>query len=414
MSESITLRIKNEFSFMRGNLLTLIVSWLFVYFIFSLVSPFESPYIEKLGAPPVVIGLMGSVGAIMLSLVRIPGAYIADKYGRKQIIVVMTFSIAFAYLFYVFAPDWKFVLAGMIVANLGLIYQPALEAIHADSIPPEKRGMGFAASNVLPNIPTIFAPLVAGFLLETQGFIPGMRIVYTIVFFCMLAAAFVRLFFLKETLHEPRKIRLGEMKNAFSESLGAIAEAWKSMSKSLKFLTMAFLVSAFEEPMFRWFQALYVSNVIQISSFDWGFVNTIFIAVMIISGFPLGKLIDRVPRKKAVLVAYFLYVPASFLFVLSRSFTQIVLVYIVFAIGGSLLYPAYGALMADMIPREKRGRIMGTIGTLNVMASVPASVLAGILYSLNPAYPFALTIFLGIAVSLIVFLAVHEPKVREK
>jgi MFS family permease len=166
--------------------------------------------------------------------------------------------------------------------------------------------------------------------------------------------------------------------------------------------------------MFRWFQALYVSNVIRISSFDWGLVNTIFIAVMIISGFPLGKLIDKIPRKKAVLLAYFLFVPASFLFILCRSFAQVVLVFIVFAIGGSLLYPAYGALMADMIPREKRGRIMGTIGTLNVMASVPASVLAGVLYSLNPAYPFALTIFLGVAVSLIVFLAVQEPKVREK
>ena len=222
MSKSILSRIRSEFSFMRGNLLTLIVSWLFVYFIFSLVGPFESPYIEKLGAPPVVIGLMASVGAIMLSLVRIPGAYIADKYGRKQIIVTMTFSIALSYLFYIFAPDWRFVLVGMIISNSGLIYQPALEAILADSVPPEKRGMGFAATNVVPNIPTIFAPVVAGFLLETQGFIPGMRIVYTIVFFCMMAAAFVRLFFLKETLHVPRKIKLGEIKGAFKESLGAL------------------------------------------------------------------------------------------------------------------------------------------------------------------------------------------------
>jgi MFS family permease len=398
---------------MRGNLLTLIISWLFVYFIFSLVGPFESPFIEKLGAPPIIIGLMGSLGAAMLSLVRIPGAYIADKYGRKQIIVTMTFSIALSYLFYIFAPDWKFVLLGMIISNLGLIYQPALEAILADSVPPDKRGMGFAATNVLPSIPTIFAPIVAGFLLETQGFIPGMRIVYTIVFFCMLAAAFVRLFFLKETIHEPKKIRLGEIKKAFSESLGAIAEAWRSMSKSLRFLTIAFLVSAFEEPMFRWFQALYVSNVIGVSNFDWGLVNTVYIAVTIIFGFPLGKLIDKIPRKRAVIVAYVILMPASFLFILSRSFTHVLFVFILFAFGNGLIYPAYSALMADMIPREKRGRIMGTIGTLNVMASVPASVVAGLLYSLDPAYPFTLTIFLGIIVSLIVFLAVEEPKTRE-
>jgi MFS family permease len=413
MSKSVLSRIRSEFSFMRGNLLTLLVSWVFMYFTFALISPFESPFIEELGAPPVVIGLMGSIGAAMLSLVRIPGAYIADKYGRKQIIVTMTFSIALSYLLYIFAPDWRFVLVGMIISNLSLIYQPALQAIHADSIPPERRGMGFAASNVLPNIPTIFAPAVAGVLVETQGLVPGMRVVYTIVFFCFIAAALVRLFFLKETIHVPKKIRLGEMKGAFKESLGAIAEAWRSMSKSLKFLTAAFLVSAFEEPMFRWFTALYVQNVIRIGNFDWGLVNTVSTAVTIILGFPMGKLVDKIARKKAVILSYIIFMPSSILFILSRNFAQLVLVFIMFAVGGCLIMPAYNALLADMIPREKRGRIMGTIGTLNVMATIPASALAGLLYGLDPAYPFAFTIVLGVVVSLIIVFAVKEPKIRE-
>jgi len=410
---SIWARIRSEFSFMRGNLLTLLLSWVFMYFTFALVSPFESRYIEALKAPAVVIGLMGSVGAAMLSLVRIPGAYIADKYGRKQIIVTMTFSIAISYIFYIFAQDWKFVLTGMIISNLSLIYQPALQAIHADSIPPERRGMGFAASNVVPNIPTIIAPALAGVLVETHELVPGMRIVYTIVFFCFLAAALVRLFFLKETIREPKKIKLGELKGAFRESLGAIAEAWKSMSTSLKFLTAAFLVSAFEEPMFRWFTALYVNDVIGIGDFDWGFINTVSTAVTIILGFPLGKLVDKIARKKAVILSYVIFVPASVLFILSRSFAHLLLVFIIFAVGGCLIMPAYNALQADMIPREKRGRIMGTIGTLNVMATVPASALAGLLYSLNKAYPFIFTIVLGITVSLIILFAVEEPKTRE-
>jgi len=410
---SIWARIRSEFSFMRGNLLTLLLSWVFMYFTFALVSPFESRYIEALKAPAVVIGLMGSVGAAMLSLVRIPGAYIADKYGRKQIIVTMTFSIAISYIFYIFAQDWKFVLTGMIISNLSLIYQPALQAIHADSIPPERRGMGFAASNVVPNIPTIIAPALAGVLVETHELVPGMRIVYTIVFFCFLAAALVRLFFLKETIREPKKIKLGELKGAFRESLGAIAEAWKSMSTSLKFLTAAFLVSAFEEPMFRWFTALYVNDVIGIGDFDWGFINTVSTAVTIILGFPLGKLVDKIARKKAVILSYVIFVPASVLFILSRSFAHLLLVFIIFAVGGCLIMPAYNALQADMIPREKRGRIMGTIGTLNVMATVPASALAGLLYSLNKAYPLIFTIVLGITVSLIILFAVEEPKTRE-
>jgi MFS family permease len=413
MSENVWARIKSEFSFIRGNLLILLVSWVFMYFTFALASPFESRYIEALEAPPIIIGLMGSVGAAMLSLVRIPGAYIADKYGRKQIIVTMTFSIAFSYLFYIFAPDWRFVLTGMIISNLSLIYQPALQAIHADSIPPERRGMGFAASNVVPNIPTIIAPALAGVLVATRGLVPGMRIVYTIVFFCFLAAALVRLFFLKETLREPKRIRFGELKETFKESLGAIAEAWRSMSPSLKFLTAAFLVSAFEEPMFRWFTALYVNDIVGIGDLDWGFINTISTTVTIILGFPLGKVVDKIARKKAVMLSYVIFMPASVLFIFSRSFVQLLLVFVVFAVGGCLIMPAYSALMADMIPREKRGRIMGTIFTLNVMATIPASAIAGLLYSLDPAFPFAFSIVLGITVALIILFTVKEPKIRE-
>ena len=176
---------------------------------------FESPFFRELGAPPTVIGLMGSVGAMVLGLVRIPGAYIADKYGRRQIIVTMTFVIAFSFIFYIFAPDWRFVLIGMIISNLALIYQPALDAILADSVPPEKRGMGYAATNVIPNIPAIIAPAIAGFLVENYGIIPGMRIVYIVIFFCMLAAALIRLLFLRETLEHPQKIKPGELVDAF-------------------------------------------------------------------------------------------------------------------------------------------------------------------------------------------------------
>jgi len=413
MSKSVLTRIRNEFSFMRGNLLTLIVSWLFVYFTFSLVFSFESPYFRELGAPPLVIGLMGSVGAAVLGLVRIPGGYITDKYGRKQIIVTMTFAIAISYLFYIFAPDWRFVLIGMIISNLSLIYQPALDAILADSIPPEKRGMGYAATNVVPNIPTIIAPATAGFLVETHGLVPGMRIVYTIVFFCLMAAAVIRLLFLRETLQNPQKIKLGEMKAAFRNSIGAIAEALKYMPASLKFLTIAFLVSAFEEPMFRMFTSLYVFDVIRVSKIEWGLVNTASVATTLILGFPLGKLIDRFGRRKSIILAYLLFVPSSVFFIFCGTFSQLLIIYLMFAIGGSILYPAYSALLADMIPKEKRGRIMGTIVTLNILATVPASALGGFLYGVSPAYPFVFAIILGTTVCLIILFTVKEPKIRE-
>lgn len=411
---SLLARVKAEFSFMRGNLLTLIVSWLFVFFTFSMTSSFESPFFTELGAPPVVIGLMGSAGALVLGLVRIPGAVIADRYGRRQIIVMMTFSIAFSFLFYIFAPDWRFVLIGMIISNLSLIYQPALDAILADSVPSEKRGMGFAAVNVIPNIPTIIAPAVAGYLVATHGLVPGMRLVYTVVFFCMMIASFIRLFFLRETLDNPQPIKLDAMKVAFKDSFSAIREAWRDMPRTLRFVTVAFLVSAFEEPMFRMFTSLYVLYVVGVGPIEWGLVNTAWIATTIIFGFPFGKVVDKIGRRKSILFAYSIFIPATILFVLARSFSHLLVVYFFFGVGGCLIMPAYNALLADLIPKEKRGRIMGTIVTLNILATVPSSALAGFLYGASPVYPFILSIILGATVSMIILFAVKEPKTKEQ
>jgi MFS family permease len=75
--------------------------------------------------------------------------------------------------------------------------------------------------------------------------------------------------------------------------------------------------------------------------------------------------------------------------------------------------PAYNALLADLIPREKRGRIMGTIVTLNILATVPASVMGGVLYGLAPVFPFIFTTLLGVAVSMIILLTVTEPEKKE-
>ena len=76
--------------------------------------------------------------------------------------------------------------------------------------------------------------------------------------------------------------------------------------------------------------------------------------------------------------------------------------------------PAYSALLADLIPKEKRGRIMGTIVTMNILATVPASALGGFLYGASPVYPFILTMILGATVSLIILFAVKEPKIKEQ
>ncbi len=406
-------KMKEEFSFVRGNLLVLIVSWMFFRSSFSLVHPFESLYIRELGASPFVIGLMGSLGFIILSLVTIPGSYIADKYGRRDLIVIMTYGAAASTLFYALAPDWRFVLIGIIVHNLCLIYMPALGAIEADSIPPERRGMGFALGQILPLIPAAFFPAASGLLVDRYGIVFGMRIAYVVATSLGLTAALIRTFFLKETLSTSERISIKGLGLAFKSSIASMVEAWKSTSRNLAFLMMAMLVMAVWEPVFHTFAVLYVRDVIGISGMEWGLVRVASMVATIVVGLPLGKLVDAVGRKRPLILSQLLLASSAASFIFCRGFGQLLITFVALTSSTTLIMLAYASLRADIIPRDKRGRMMGVIGMFMMLAIVPSSALAGFLYQVDPTAPFALVIASGVMSCLIVTFFVEEPRRRE-
>jgi len=404
-------KLREDFSILRGNLLVLVVSWIFLYFAGSMVYPYETLYLQALGASPFTIGLIGSLGTALLCFSRIPGAYIADRYGRRKIIVTMTYGAALSYVLLAVAPDWRFATLGIAIYNLCLIYQPALQAITADSISPEKRGMGYALANVVPSAPAVLAPLAVRFLVEQYGFMMGVRITYWLVMLLSLTAAVVRTLWLEETLKTSAKP--GRLSSEFKRSVIEVFAALKGMSKPLAVLTLIMLISSFEEPMFHSFMSLYAVDVAGISKPDWALLNVIYLVVPLVAGIPLGRLVDIVGRKKALLAAYALWIPSTAYFVYCRNLIGMALVFVVFTLGASLFMPAYQALLADLTPREMRGRVMGVVGTLNLLVMIPASALGGLLYEMKPASPFLLCVVLGMVCMVLIVLLIKEPVRRE-
>ncbi|MFH2110520.1 MAG: MFS transporter [Candidatus Bathyarchaeota archaeon] len=407
-------RLRDEFGFLRGNLLVLITSYVIFGFTTGLFNPFRSLYIRELGASPLVLGLMSSLGSVILAIIRVPGAYIADRYGRRNIIVLFTFGAALSYGFYVIAPDWRLILVAVVVSNLSHIYQPALEAIEADSMPPEKRGLGYMLVWWLPGAPGLFAPAISGYMVERYGLVPGMRMVYVVVFVSALTIALIRWRYLKETMAESAALGLRELSSAFREAAGSIREAWLEMGREIWFLAAVLLLVSFENPLYNLYYALYAVDVVGVSAMEWGMVSIIGTAAMSLVGIPAGKLIDRIGRRKSMLLAYAFSLPALIAFTVIRGFTQMVVVNISFLICNSLLFPSIMALQADLVPQERRGRIMGLMGTLRSLAMVPAGIIFGLLYEVNRAYPYYVGVLVEVAIILVILFFIKEPEMRER
>ena len=224
----ITENLKEQFSFIKGNYLVLIISWVLMDFAGELPGTYYPDYVIQLGGSATIIGLISLVSMLCLASVQFPGGFLADKYGRRWLVSTLTFGVAFSYIFYAIAPTWHFILIGAAIQNLCLVYQPALMATMADSLPPEKRGMGFSILNLIMSVATTPAPIVALLLVSTYGSETGMRIAYTIVTIFFIIAAIVRLK-LTESMKETGKVTLKDILHSYPESLRQGLSVWKTV-----------------------------------------------------------------------------------------------------------------------------------------------------------------------------------------
>jgi MFS family permease len=128
-------RLRHEFDFIKGNFLLLMVSWLIVDFFAELPGTYFPLYIRALGGTAASLGVIGATEMVARGLMQIPGGYIADRYGRKWIIMTMTAIAGLSRIVYIFAPTWEWIVLGAVVMGFTGIYGPALEALIADSIP---------------------------------------------------------------------------------------------------------------------------------------------------------------------------------------------------------------------------------------------------------------------------------------
>jgi MFS family permease len=405
-------RIKAEFAFIQGNFLILILSWILMDLVSEMPLTYYGLYVKELHGDEFIIGVIGFAASMALASVQFPGGYLADKYGRKWLVSSMTFGVALSYLFYALAQSWEWILIGAVMANLCLIYQPALFAMVMDSLPSEKRGLGFSIINLIVSVSTTPAPLIAGLLYLNYGLVDGMRICYLLVVSFYLAAAILRLR-LHETIQTSEKIDFKGLLRSYPESLKESVKVWKKVPSSTFYLFLSNLLFMFSLSIGQPFFVIYATEVLLIEKFYWSIILTTLFITMIVISLPIGKLIDKVGRKKPLIAAHLLIIPAILLFVygdLTRLFIAFPL------IGGVQLmfFSSAAALRADLVPKEQRGKVQGFTSFFNYVFMALGNLLGGFLYrNVSQQLPFLLPIILVPMEILIILFLVKEPSQKE-
>jgi MFS family permease len=395
--------MRRSVKLMSGNILVFSITDLLGNFSRRLVFPYVSLYILALGGNAAQIGYVTAL-APLAGLVMFPlGGYIADHANRVKLIILANIFTAILVFMRGIAPTWEFIALAALLQGLGAIQFPAKSSIIADSLSPGDRGKGIAMMNTVATTLAIFAPYLAGLIVDRYGPNLGVRILYLIMLMTAITLTLIHARYLQEPNPKPTTFRLAELSQTLKEAYSGIPAMLRQFPPSLRVLAIVIILTFVANGIASPFWVVYAVEEIQLSSSAWGFILLLETVVKLLMFIPAGILADRWGRTTSLTVALLLAVVAVPAFAFATSFGAVLLIRVVLAIAFALTIPACTALMADLVPRHIRGRVMSAIGQGGIMIApagggtggpamgflitIPlmlASLAGGYLYTLNP------------------------------
>jgi len=380
--------------------------------------PFWSLYLKNdLGATITVVGLLSTIASSERLLFQLPGGLLADRYGRRKIIVYGTALRLLPPIIYIFASHWTHVIPALLISGAASIYMPAFNAIIADSMPKNERGAGFGAYRTITAIPQIFSPIIGGIVMDSMGYKEGIRIFFIISFFGTILVTYVRWKVITETLVQssaPKQVRQAAPKVTLKQRIGETFD----LPRTVWVMVVVAILGSFGMRMVWEFMSIYAVEIVGLSNTQLGLVQTTGGVIAMALAMPGGMLSDRLGRKPLILLSRIISPLTTYAITLVTSFEQYYLVSIVSnignALGGGGMWaggPAWNALIADLVPPEKRGTVMGTIGTVTGIVATPSSLVGGYLWqAYSPQMPYYISLVLGVIGTAVFALGVKEPK----
>jgi len=410
----------------RGNLLIFTLGDVMRQLSMFITFPFFSLYIQTLGGSVVDIGLVNSFRPFAAFFIYPIAGFIADKYSRVKIISVSGFIIAFLYLIFTLAPDWRILALGNFLMGFMVFIFPAMNALMADSLPPGKRGVGYSLWMAVPSAVGIISPYIGGYLITFYGIEKAMRALYGLSVIVNIGVSTLNFKFLTEPI--TRKGINSSGKGFFkilSDSYRDMFEILKWLPRNLKAFSLMLILSTFINSVTAPYWVIYVVEEMGLLEIQWGTILLIAAIINVLLLIPVGIIVDKFEVKKLLSLAFALSAVPIFLFPFSRRFTDTVLLFIVMTVANTFLISGAPTFMAHSVPSDKRGRVMAALGqgmlvintrggsgggpgmgSILTIPSILGSVIGGFIYRFDATLPWLLlAIFLlfnsGIAIALI-------------
>jgi Arabinose efflux permease len=322
------------------------------------------------GATPAIVGIIEGFAESLASLLKVFSGYVSDRVQKKKALAFSGYSTGLLYkLVLLLAGSWTGVLVARIIDRFGKGIRTApRDVLVSESADKKKMGKAFGVHKALDMAGSALGILITYFLLRISSgtfnykYIFVLSIIPALLGLCMF-------FFLKEKKVQRQPKQRVPFWNNFKNINGqlklylVVVGLFTLGNSSNSFLLLKAKATGFDD-----------TNVV--------LLYFIFNAIASVLSVPFGKLSDKVGRKKLLVSGYTVFAMCYLGFALAISQLQMILVFVLYGAYTAMVAGVERAYIAEMAPLELKGTMLGLHSTVTGIALLPASVIAGLLWSI--------------------------------
>jgi MFS family permease len=399
-----------------------------------------------LGASPAVIGLIEGGAESVSSFLKLFAGYLSDRTGRRKAPVVFGYALASAVRPLLgFATSWPQVFAVRFADRVGKgIRSAPRDAMIADSAAPHERGLAFGFHRAMDHFGAVCGPLL-GFALvafiaaDRDAIMPDeYRLIFLAASVPALAAVLVAAFSIRETRRKTGEVpresgdAAREHERAARENTPVQFESKNGAHAELESAPAATPAAALRPPRFSLsgFDKNFKRYLVILALFTLSNSSDTFLllrarevgiaasnlpllwaalhGVKVLSSLIGGDLSDRLGRKALIVSGWLFYAAVYLAFAFVSTPSGAWTVCLLYGIYFGLVEGAEKALVADLVPADKRGTAYGLYNLAFSVAVWPASLLMGALWSWRGAsVAFAVSACIGTLAALLLATSIR-------
>jgi len=370
---------------------------------------YASLYMIALGVSDAQIGMITTLSLALQTLAAFLSGVVTDKIGRRWLTFIADLvGWSTPALIWAISQNVTWFIAAAIFNSFFRISMTAWTCLMVEDTDPEVLVDMYAWIYIFAITSAFFSPL-SGWLIGIFGLVPAMRAIYfgaCIMFTIKATALFI---FSKETSHG--KVRMQETRgqsllSMMGEYRGVLKELLKTPQTlyTLGLMTVMSITSTITST----FWSVLVAEKIHIPLDQIAIFPLIRSLVML--GFFFGVLprIGRLPFKRPMMWGYLTFILGQVILILvpEKNIGMLAVSAVLDAFSLAMVSPQVDKLSIVTVDPEERARIMSLLYIGTLIVSSPFGWIAGILSSIDKAFPFYLNItFYALGILLTFFAA---------